>query len=213
MQSLPKDGQCRYSDSYALGWGRAGFCAFCKRFWIMFWQLLNHLPKLPFTYIQRPILSSVKSLILWNSEIWHKVNMTIIFTVVPTKLSWVAREHSGFVYSLMIRFIQYSWNCAFWTRNRSAVSWFYYTFSGLNNFDMRIEWKWSIFNPVRTPALIESGGEISRKCKTIPAKEKTTHTHLQAASYKQNTIKIEFFLALRKKFDFVQFCGHQLTLI
>lgn len=64
-----------------------------------------------------------------------------------------------------------------WTTNRSAISWFYYNFSVLNNFGMRIEGKRSIFNPVRTPALlIECGGEISRKDKTIPAKEKENNS-------------------------------------
>ena len=65
---------------------------------------------------------------------------------------------------------------------------------------MRIEWKWSIFNPVRTLALlIESGGEISRKGKTIPAKVNITHTLLLGASYKQNTIEIEFFSSLAEE--------------
>ena len=41
-------------------------------------------------------------------------------------------EHSGFVYSEIIRLIQYSWKCGFWKRKTYAISWLYYNFSALD---------------------------------------------------------------------------------
>ena len=64
----------------------------------------------------------------------------------PTKVG----EHSGLFHCKIIRLIQYSWKRGFWTWKRYAIRWLQYTFAALDGCDLRIEWKWSIFNPVGT---------------------------------------------------------------